>query len=142
MLDLLSRNTSGNDTMSEPTVYILFYLGMRKYYGKVMNREWRILKKAWRKSNNQPDHCFKCGRLVKRQHRKATETATIDHIIPKNVIFQLEIPELLFDLNNFQQLCQPCNNKKANRMPRESELSPELLASLHEALDNKGLYQS
>lgn len=94
-------------------------------------------KKDLRRRLGWPDKCEICWRRVKSHGRNGSATLTIDHIIPKSVLEELELYELLYEDANFMIMCQACNGRKANTMPNIQTLSPELLGKFYNALDRR-----
>jgi hypothetical protein len=69
------------------------------------------------KKNKTP--CARCGR---------TEMQTCDHIVPASLCDQLGVDmDSELDEENFQVLCRPCNQYKANRLDFSIPKTKELL---------------
>lgn len=76
----------------------------------------------WMRENGWPKHCQACN--VRLTHKQRS----IDHIIPKSICFELEMPELLWDKRNLTLLCVKCNSKKSNSttdLPEKVKLALE-----------------
>jgi len=103
--------------------------------------EWKRAKKAWLRKNGFPNRCSVCKRKLVQyppwQRRYRANRRTIDHIIPKVLLFELELTELLFDLDNFAIMCDPCNVIKGDAKLDIHSLSPELLKKFHAAVDKR-----
>lgn len=55
------------------------------------------------------EKCRKCS---------ATDQLTLEHIVPRHLLFELGVPEAeqFTDLDNMELLCAPCNHFKSGRL--------------------------
>lgn len=122
----------------------LFYIGFRHYLGKEMNKHWREFKLGWRKRNNWPKRCSMCNRKTHvRNFNKvgySDDTLTLDHIIPRKLLMELEFIDLLFDDDNYQLYCAKCNSDKSDTKLHPSQLPPRLLEKFHIALEKRNRF--
>ena len=77
-------------------VCFLAHLGKKEFY---LSQKWRGLRNETLKVYGRK--CMKCGTTEGRIH--------VDHIKPKS-----KYPELCFEFDNLQILCEDCNNTKGN----------------------------
>jgi 5-methylcytosine-specific restriction endonuclease McrA len=118
------------------TIWLLF-LTLRHTLGLWNNMSRRRIKKEWRKRQGWPIHCYQCGTKTRKGTEGVPGTMTLEHIIPEWLIFELELPELLFDLDNFTLLCATCNHAKGPDMPDHASLTPELLGKFYWSIDER-----
>lgn len=102
------------------------YRGLYHYLGLAMNVEYRRVKGEW-KSNprNKIWRCAICDLNINRKSER-----TIDHIIPKNLCYELGLPQLIIDERNFRAAHQLCNARRGELTVED--LSPNVLAKLKE----------
>lgn len=77
----------------------LFFIGFKAYIGKRVNSQWLQFKKDWMRNHKYPSSCSNC-KVKLRRNEKRDNFRTLDHIIPKQIIYALDLPELLFDDEN------------------------------------------
>jgi 5-methylcytosine-specific restriction endonuclease McrA len=106
--------------MDEHTTLWLLYKGLHHYLGKKMNSRYRYCRKLFLIQNN-PTHCYYCKNYTSPKSR------TIDHLIPRKTIIELNLSHLLTDPRNFAMSCQTCNNEKGDT---EDHLPPAVQAKL------------
>ncbi len=73
------------------------------HYNSAKHKEWR--RKVIRKAHGLCEECRRYGRLDK--DGLPVKATTAHHIKHRD-----EFPELQYDLNNGQALCEACHNKK------------------------------
>lgn len=125
---------------SEYITYWLVYRGLYHWICYNNTMRWRSFKLQWRARNRWPMHCSACGVKVKPSHgtdKYHPQRLSLDHIIPKSLIYELELYELLYDYDNFCLMCETCNVIKSDAKLDPDELSPVLLKKFHDALDRR-----
>lgn len=85
----------------------LFYKGIYHYLGKQKTEMYKQARAEFLRSNHRWI-CSKCGAKTKKK------TKSIDHIIPKSILYELELPSLIYDPNNFRLMCTDCNFARGN----------------------------
>lgn len=93
--------------MNEHTTLWLLYKGLHHYLGKKINNHYRYYRKLFIIQNN-PTNCHYCKNYIPPKYR------TIDHLIPRKTIYELNLSHLLIDPRNFVMSCQTCNNEKGD----------------------------
>lgn len=96
--------------MSELNTDILFliYRYARQYYGLWESNEWRYTKRLFYFQNGYSGVCQLCNKKVNKSDR------TIDHIIPREICYELSMPLLVYDQRNLRRTCAKCNNKRGS----------------------------
>lgn len=104
------------------TIYWLYLVGLKHYLGKTINKEvCRAGWEFWENSTQLQRICGICGEYVKFKHR------SIDHIIPKSVIYKTGLAGLLYDKRNFRITHRVCNTNRGSDL---SELPPAVIEKL------------
>lgn len=112
----------------------LVYRGAYHYLGKKFAEEFRERKQIWLRGKQSSRVCESCGIFLKFRQR------TIDHIIPKSLIYELEEPKLLDDPNNWWVMCKWCNSDKSNLLPEVlPQKTLDFMASLGYYFDKQNL---
>lgn len=113
----------------------IFYRGLHHHLGLCVRRQWQYFRRRMLAMRGQPWLCASCGVKCEpvRGGRQKRNTVTIDHIIPKSMLFELEIVELLFDEDNMAIYCRQCNSVKGNVLPENIPLT--LLCKFQAAID-------
>ena len=85
----------------------LFWLGLYHWAGKRKNALYRQAKAEWqRNSLNKCWLCAICGKKIPKRQ------STIDHIIPKNILYEFDLDPMVWDKRNFQAAHQLCNVRR------------------------------
>lgn len=108
------------------TTYYLFYLGLRHYLGKSVNEQYQISKRYFLRTITG-ENCGQCGICFKTVE---WGEQTIDHIIPKSIIYEYGLLNLLFDHRNFRITHQLCNTTRGDSMDELPEPIRNKLFSL------------
>jgi len=70
------------------------------------------------------------GGLCQLCHKKVTKKErTIDHIIPKEICYELNMPLLIYDQRNLRRTCGNCNQKRGSKI---HDLPPSVVKRLVE----------
>lgn len=105
------------------TTYWLIYVGMRRALGLWRSKALRHAYIHWLAKNGWPNICALCGEKISHKDR------SIDHIIPMNICFEIERPQLIFDERNFRVTHKLCNSKRHSDV---SDLPEKVVAKLLE----------
>ena len=73
---------------------------------------------------------MKCGVKVHEGTYPAADTMTLDHIIPRLFIYELELPGLITDPRNFRMLCSKCNEERGHDIRDLPQVLQEKIRSL------------
>lgn len=103
-----------NPIVADDYTIVLTYLGLYSYWGRTVNLAQRAAFLRWRANRHWPKRCEKCGIKVREGTAPASDTMTLDHIIPKFFIYELELPGLITDPRNLRMLCSKCNNRRGH----------------------------
>lgn len=125
---------------SEYTTYWLVYRGLYHWICFYNTLRWRTFKLQWRAKHKWPMRCSACGVKVIASHgtdKYHPKRLSLDHIIPKSLIYELELYELLYDYDNFCLMCETCNVIKSDAKLDISDLPPRLLVKFNNAVDRR-----
>lgn len=105
---------------------VLVFMEARHHMGKMMRDYYRQVRaEYWRELPPGPLRCYLCDKHLKWREK------TIDHIVPKSVIYETGLVWLIYDKRNFAPAHHRCN---ANR----GELSlKDLPENIQQALIQK-----
>lgn len=109
---------------SQSDTVVLFFWALRHYLGKAVNKTYRQAKREYYTSLKGKLYCGLCGEKMSWNDKR-----TIDHIIPKSIIWETGLSGLYFDPRNFQASHEQCNYEKSSDV---SELPKAVIAKLHE----------
>lgn len=125
--------------MNSHTETVLLFRAFKHRLGWLMSRHYRYYKRRYLVENPEIRSCVDCGKKVRRYKGdvKKSDTLSIDHIIPQSYLWELELIDLIFDMDNFQIHCLPCNSRKSNRLPKASEIPQKLLNKFRVAIDQR-----
>lgn len=94
---------------SESITTILFFGGLRHYLGISVDKEYRQAKRKYYSSLKGKLSCGICGAKMSWK-----EPRSLDHIIPKSVIYETGLVGLIFDFRNFRATHPDCNVGRGN----------------------------
>jgi 5-methylcytosine-specific restriction endonuclease McrA len=118
---------------SDSNLLSIMYLIIRRDVGEWRARQYRYARKSYLKKRGYPTTCDMC-------HKPMTKKdSTIDHIIPRCILIQCDLPALEFHHSNFQVVHQKCNGSRNDLLTVE-QLPHALQARIRRAQD-AGLYQ-
>lgn len=86
---------------------VLFFKGLAHYLGKTVNKVYREAKREYYTSLKGKLECGICGEKMSWKEQR-----TVDHIIPKNIIWEYGPAPLYFDVRNFRAAHPDCNSKR------------------------------
>lgn len=86
-------------------VIVLFMRGLYHYLGKSVSEAYKQSRADYLRANTK----WRCSICGKRTKKTGNMGKTIDHIIPKNIIFETGLVGLLFDHRNFRLTHALCN---------------------------------
>lgn len=89
---------------SEDITIILFIRGLKHYLGICVDNAYRNAKREYYSSLKGELYCGICG--IKMSWK---EPRSLDHIIPKSVIYETGLVGLIFDHRNFRATHVECN---------------------------------
>lgn len=97
----------------DDTVYWLLWRFTRKYLGLLKEARWREAKAEFKRSRSNNWKCDICGKKLGKKNQRYLRPS-VDHVIPRNILYQLGLVDLIFDLRNLQLTHEICNVKRGD----------------------------
>lgn len=113
------------------TLYWLIWRVTRHTTGLWLNKQYRYQKALYKmEPTNKCWECSICGQRIKNKREQS-----IDHIIPANILWEVELPGLLIDPRNFRSSHQKCNVERG--ILTINDMSPKVRDKLFALLEKR-----
>lgn len=90
------------------TTYWLIWRGLHRHVGLLKNNLYKQARREWLRQHKTQLDCALCGEKID------WGKVTVDHIIPRKILYEYGLIELIFDSRNFQAAHELCNAKRGD----------------------------